>query len=80
MMNIEGKTPLTSTNAVVGANIVVTTKGFSVSYESATITEVKLLGKGAIVKFTTESGKKNQLTARSVAEKNFQGVYQAYLA
>ena len=75
-----GKTPLTSANATVGAEIVVSVKAFSVQYEKATITEVKLLGKGAIVKFETASGKKNQLTARPVAEKNSQSVYQAYLA
>lgn len=75
------KIPLTSTNVEVGASIMVTTKGFSVSYESATITEVKPLGsKGAIIKFVTESGSKNQLTAKPIAVKNFQGVYQAYLA
>ena len=75
-----GKTPLTSANATVGAEIVVTTKGFSVQYEKAIITEIKTLSKGSIVKFQTEDGKKNQLTARPVAEKNSQGVFQAYLA
>ena len=77
---IAGKTPLTSANATVGAEIMVTSKAFSVQYERATITEVKLFGsKGAIVKFVTESGSKNQLTSKPVAEKNSQGAYQAYL-
>jgi hypothetical protein len=76
-----GRTPLTATNARIGAEILVTAKAFSVQYEKATITEIKPLSRGgAIVKFITEAGKKNQLTARVKAEKNFQGVYQAYLA
>ena len=76
----EKKIPLTSMNAVVGAEILVTTKAFSVSYEKATITEIKPgVRGGAIVKFITESGSKNQLNARTIAEKNFQGVYQAYV-
>ena len=75
-----GKTPLTSTNATVGAEIIVTGKAFSVEYELATITEIKPLSRGgAIVKFVTEAGKKNRLTARAKAEKSFQGAYQAYL-
>lgn len=75
-----GKTPLTSTNATVGTQVVVSTKAFSVKYEVATITEIKPMSKGAIVKFVTEKGSKNQLTARLVAEKSYQGVFQAYLA
>ena len=76
----EGKTPLTSTNAGVGVEIVVSAKAFSVQYEKAVITEIIPMAKGAIVKFVTELGKKNQITARPVAEKNSQGSYQAYLA
>jgi len=80
-INTEGKTPLTTANAKVGAEILVTSKAFSVQYENATITEVKPLSRGgAIVKFVTADGKKNRLTARAAAEKNFQGVCQAYLA
>ena len=75
-----GKTPLTSANATVGAEIVVSAKAFSVQYEKAVITEIKPMAKGAIVKFLTKTGSKNQLTARPVAEKNSQGSYQAYLA
>ena len=77
---IVGKTPLTSVNAIAGASIIVSAKAFSTKYEVATITEIKLLGKGAIVKFVTAVGSKNQLNAKPVAEKNSQGVYQAYLA
>lgn len=75
------KTPLNSSNAVVGAKIEVTTKAFSVGYENATITEIKPgVKKGNVtVFFTTEKGAKNRLIARLVAEKNFQGVYQAFL-
>lgn len=80
MTNTENKTPLTSTNATVGSCILVTTKGFSVKYETATITEIKSFGaKGSIVKFTTESGDYNQINVKPVAAINFQGVYQAYL-
>ena len=75
-----GKTPLTSTNAEVGMEIVVSAKAFSVKYEKATITEIIPMAKGAIVKFLTKTGSKNQLTARPVVEKNSQGSYQAYLA
>jgi len=76
-----GKTPLSSANATVGAEIVVNTKAFSVKYEKATITEIKPgIRGGAIVKFISATGSKNQLTARPVAEKGSQGSYQAYLA
>ena len=77
---IAGKTPLTSGSATVGAEIIVSARAFAVAYEKATITEVISLGKSSTVKFETASGKKNRLTARPVAEKNFQGVFQAYLA
>jgi len=75
------KTPLTSLNAVVGARISATTKAFNVAYENATITEViPGVKKGNVtVKFVTDAGKNHKLIARTVAEKNFQGVFQAYL-
>jgi len=74
------RTPLTSLNATIGAAISVTSKGFSVKYENATITEIKECGaKGSIVKFVTESGAKNQMNVKPVAALNFQGVHQAFL-
>jgi len=76
------KTPLTSLNATVGARISATTKAFNVLYEDATITEViqGVKNGNVTVKFVTDAGRNHKLIARTVAEKNFQGVFQAFLA